>query len=109
MGRYLELQVGDKGTVFVDVTPTGGMFEAGGKDIIERAEDAFERAMGTIRTCAEGFFDNVMSFPEDLCPQEITMEFGVSFGAEVGAVVSKASGDANFKVSLTWKEPETGR
>jgi hypothetical protein len=104
MRRYLEVQVGDKGTILIDVTPEEGLFIAGGEDIVERAENAFEGAMGTIRTCAEGFLEHVKYYPEDLCPQEVMMEFGITFGAEVGAVVTKASGEANFKVSLTWKE-----
>jgi hypothetical protein len=104
MSRYLEVQVGDKGTILIDVTPEEGLFAAGGEDIVERAEDAFEKAMGTIRTCAEGFFEHVKNFPEYVCPQEVTMEFGITFGTEVGAVVTKTSGEANFKVSLTWKE-----
>jgi hypothetical protein len=105
MNKYLEVQVGNKGTILIDVTPKEGLFPAGGEDIVERAEDAFEKAMGTIRTCAEGFFENVRNFPEYICPQEVTMEFGITFGAEVGAVVAKTSGEANFKISLTWKEP----
>jgi len=107
MSKYLEVQVGDKGTILVDVTPAEGMFAAGGEDIIERAEDAFEKAMDTIRVCAEGFWGHIANFPEYVCPQEVAMEFGVTFGAEVGAVVTKTSGEANFKVSLTWKESES--
>ena len=106
MAKYLEVQVGNKGIIFVDVTPSEGIFDAGGKDIIERTEDVFEKAMGTIRTCTEGFIEYITNFPEHISPQEVSMEFGVAFGAEVGAVVTKTSGQANFKVTLKWKEPK---
>jgi hypothetical protein len=106
MAKYLEIEVSDKGTIFVDVTPSEGIFDAGGEDIIERTEGVFEKAMVTIRTCAYGFIEYVADFPEHFSPQEVSMEFGVAFGAEVGAVVTKTSGQANFKVTLKWTEPK---
>ena len=104
MGKYLEIPVGDKGTIFVDITPAEGFFPAGGGDVIEKVEGAFENAMHTVQVCTEGFFEHIKGFAEEISPQKVTIEFGISFGAEVGAVVTKASGEANFKVCLTWKD-----
>ena len=36
-------------------------------------------------------------------PEEIEVEFGIQLSAELGAFVAKASGDANFRVSMRWK------
>jgi len=104
MGKYVEVQIGDKGTILVDVTPAEGIFQAGGESLIEKMEDAFEDAISTIQTCAEGFVSRIAAFSKDNRPQEVSLEFGLGFEAEVGVVVTKMSGDANFKVSLTWKE-----
>jgi hypothetical protein len=102
--KYLEVKVDDKGTILVDVTPAEGIVPTGGGDIITKAEDAFEKAMSTIQTCAEGFVSHISVFPSHMRPQEVALEFGVTFKSEVGAIVAKTSGDANLKVTLTWKE-----
>ena len=39
----------------------------------------------------------------DLKPSEISMSFGLSFTAEAGAIVAKASTGTQFKVQLKWK------
>jgi len=35
-------------------------------------------------------------------PDEVTVEFGVQFKTELGAVISKSTGECNFKVTLRW-------
>ena len=35
-------------------------------------------------------------------PSEVTIEFGVTLGAEAGIIVSKASIEATLTVSVTW-------
>ncbi len=37
-------------------------------------------------------------------PQQVEVEFGFTFNAEVGFIVAKGSTGANFKVKLSWKE-----
>ena len=109
MEEWVEIQVGDKGTIWVEVSPAEGLYPARDEDVLSRMEDAFGTAMSTVRTCAEGFVAHVSAFGQDMRPQEISLEFGLAFKAEVGVVVTKASGEANFVVSLTWKESEPGK
>jgi hypothetical protein len=40
-------------------------------------------------------------------PDEVAVEFGVKMTVETGAVIAKASTDANFKINLTWKKSPT--
>jgi hypothetical protein len=109
MEEFVEIQVGDRGTIWVEVSPAEGLYPARDEDLLSQMEDAFGTAMSTIRTCAEGFVTHVSAFSEDVLPQEVSLEFGLAFKAEFGVVVTKASGKANFVVSLTWKEPVSGK
>jgi hypothetical protein len=109
MDEYVEIQVGDEGTIWVEVSPVEGLYPAMSEDALTQMKDAFGVAMNTVRTCATGFVSHISGFSEELMPQEVSLEFGLAFKAEVGVVVTKTSGEANFTVSLTWKEPESGK
>ena len=37
-------------------------------------------------------------------PDEVAVEFGVKMSVETGAVITKASGEGNFKINLSWKK-----
>lgn len=103
--EYQQIQVGDKGKIWVEVeSAEEGVFAAGGENMLEKMEDAFGEAMDTVQICAESFVSQVSGLAQQIRPQEIGLEFGLAFKAEVGVVVTKASGEGNFKVSLTWKE-----
>jgi hypothetical protein len=40
----------------------------------------------------------------------VAVEFGVKMSAETGAVIAKASTEANFKINLSWKKsPPSGK
>jgi hypothetical protein len=51
---------------------------------------------------AEGVLHQLRSLAEP--PDEVAVEFGVKMSAETGAVIAKASTEANFKISLSWKK-----
>ncbi len=40
---------------------------------------------------------------------EVAVEFGVKMSAETGAIIAKASGEANFKINLMWKKAPAGK
>jgi len=42
-------------------------------------------------------------------PDEVAVEFGVKMNAETGAIIAKASTEANFKINLTWKKAAPDR
>ncbi|RME35620.1 MAG: hypothetical protein D6793_07055 [Thermoflexia bacterium] len=106
MGNWAEVQVGDYGTIYVEVTPSQqeGWREAGRPaEITRKAALEFERVMETVRTVACGFRDGLERLEEKTRPDEATLEFGLKLGGETDVAVVKASGEAAFKVSLTWK------
>jgi hypothetical protein len=69
-------------------------------EIVERASETFESALAQVEPAAQSLVARFRDLPHG--PQSITIEFGVSLHAKVGAIIAETSGDANFKVSLTW-------
>lgn len=104
--NWMEVTVGEHGTIFVEITPTPreGWREAGRPaDIARKTALEFERVMETVRAVARGFRDGLERLEEKTRPDEATLEFGLKLGGETDVAVVKASGEAAFKVSLTWK------
>ena len=69
-------------------------------EIVDRASQSFESALAQVEPAAQSLVARFRDLPRG--PQTITIEFGVSLHAKVGAIIAETSGDANFKVSLTW-------
>jgi Trypsin-co-occurring domain 1 len=70
------------------------------KQIAQRAADTFEAALAHIEPAARSLLEHFRESANG--PSEINLEFGVNLHAQAGAVIAGTSGDANFKVSLTW-------
>jgi hypothetical protein len=66
------------------------------------ASATFESALQTVRCAAEGILHQLRSLAEP--PDEVAVEFGVKMNAQAGAIIAKASTEANFKINLTWKK-----
>lgn len=71
-------------------------------DAVAAATDTFETALEKVRAAAEGILQQLRSLAQP--PDEVAVEFGVKMSAESGAIIAKASGEANFKINLTWKK-----
>jgi hypothetical protein len=83
---------------------TRGLRDVEGQ-IVERAGRSFESALAQIEPAAETLIAQFRDLTH--APDEIEIEFGVSLHAQAGAIIAETSGDANFKVSLTWRHPPT--
>jgi hypothetical protein len=77
----------------------------GAEATIATANATFESALKTVRAAAEGILNQLRSLAEP--PDEVAVEFGVKLSAETGAVIAKASTEANFKINLSWKKNTT--
>jgi hypothetical protein len=69
-------------------------------DVVVKANESFETALDRVRWAAEGLLDRLTSLASP--PDEVEVEFGVKLNAETGAVIAKASTEANFKINLKW-------
>jgi Trypsin-co-occurring domain 1 len=76
-------------------------------EVIAEASDTFESALEKVRSAAEGILHQLCSLAQP--PDEVAVEFGVKMSAGTGAIIAKASGEANFKINLTWKKSAAGK
>lgn len=65
-----------------------------------KAQAVFADAVKTIQISAGVLLNELKT----IGPDEICLEFGIKFNAELNAYVSKTSGEANFVAKLTWKK-----
>ncbi len=66
-------------------------------------ERQFAEVQSLIVTCCNSLYESLERLPH---PEKVSVEFGVKLGGEVGVpMLTKASGEANFKVSVEWKPP----
>ena len=116
MGQLVEFPLETGGSVLVDVTGhhTGPVTRGlKGTDVVERARQTFEEAVGRVQPAVEGVITQLRSLAE--VPDEVHVEFGLDLHAEAGAFIAAVSTTANFTVALTWRrdpastQPPPGR
>ncbi len=57
-------------------------------------------------TCCNSLYDAIAQIKK---PEKVAIEFGVKLAGEAGVpMLTKASGEANFKISIEWKPGGTG-
>ena len=110
MRKLVEFPLEDGGTVVVEVDePAAG--DGAGRDqvtrgiapreLTTRAGETFETAFSRIEPVAHAIVTKLRQLADS--PDEIQVEFGVTLSAQAGAIVAHAAGEANFRVTLSWK------
>ncbi|RZL96283.1 MAG: hypothetical protein EOP82_00995 [Variovorax sp.] len=78
----------------------------GGMDAVASVGDLerqFTEVQNLILMCCNSLYDSLRRLPH---AEKVAVEFGVKLGGEAGVpMLTKASGEANFKVSVEWKAP----
>ena len=108
----MEMPLRDGGSVFVDVdeSPRGGVTRGGRReDFIVEAGQTLEDALDRVTPAFRALVDRLRALAER--PDEITVDFGLRLSSEVGAIIAKTGGEANFAISLKWtrEAPERAR
>lgn len=65
-----------------------------------KAAKRFDEALEGIRPAAERV---LKVFEEMNSPEEISLEFGIKFGAKTGVILASADSEATFKIAIKWK------
>jgi len=104
MARLVEFDLEDGGHVIVESNApeqtTGSQPVSRNGVIVEKAKATFEKSLGAIKPIAAGVMKTLHELNN---PDELTLEFGITMTAEAGAILAAASGSANLKISLKWK------
>ncbi|KAA0926823.1 CU044_2847 family protein [Streptomyces apricus] len=70
-------------------------------DTVADATASFEAGVDRIRNAAASTLRRLRDMPSR--PDEVCLEFGMRFNAEVGAVIAKSAGEAHLNVTMTWR------
>ncbi len=105
MKQWVTFKLEDGSTIVVetdepDTGPTTrGLGRIGG---ISEAGETFAQALSKIRPATEQVITTLREIAKK--PDEIEMEFGFSLNATAGVVIASASTNANYKVTLRWRQ-----
>lgn len=105
MKRLVEFPMDDGGTIIVEVNDweeeRGQRRVARDEEGPEQSSQSFEQAIARIRPTTEKVIATLRGLFQP--PDEVQMEFGFTLSAKFGAILTSASADANYKVTLRWK------
>lgn len=73
-----------------------------GDFIVTKAEQTLEASLSIIKPASEAILTQVNSLSQT--PDEIQVEFGIALGGEIGARIVNLNGEANYKITLSWKK-----
>ena len=113
MTHYIETQTGEGSSVRIEVEDTskpatGFAHRSTATNVSgDNAQQAYQQVLQTIRGCANGIIGAIQDLQTQ--PNTVAVDFAIKVDAEAGAMVAKTREDAQFRVSLSWKqatEPE---
>lgn len=61
----------------------------------------FDAALAVVKTAANDLIEALKSIPSQ--PKSCELTFGLKLSTQLGFIVAKANGEANFQVKLTWE------
>jgi hypothetical protein len=70
-------------------------------EVVARARQSLEQALAQIKPAMRAVLDRLVA----MSPDEASVEFGLTLGAETGVVVAKGTSEMHFAVTLSWKRP----
>lgn len=102
MARLVEFEMQDGGSIVVEVDESvaGPELASTPGEIAGKAAQSFEQAAQRIKAIA----GTVLSQVKELGPEAVSVELGIKFSAEAGAILAKTAGEGNCKITLSWKK-----
>lgn len=109
--EYIETHTKDGTVIRIEVeagskTMTGFSSHLSHTDTAEATTEAYNETLNTIRACANGMIDTLQSL--EALPSTASIDFALKIDAKAGAMIARSANDAQFKVSLSWKQAEAG-
>lgn len=64
------------------------------------SDKTFDKVLSKVKPVANAVINSLNDLNH---PDEITIEFGLKFGAKAGVIFTSANSEATFKLSIKWK------
>lgn len=113
MIHYIETQTMDGAILRIEVEATsragvGFTRQPSPADVSsEVVKDVYDQTLNTIRNWANGVLDTLQHM--ETLPSAATVDFAIKIDADAGAIIAKSRDEGQFRVSLSWKQPEPER
>lgn len=75
--------------------------------VVQDVGDVFGDGITLARQCAAKAIQSFQQMHDTTKPDELELQLGIKVGSEVGAIIAKASGEAQIQVTMKWKLKET--
>lgn len=101
MAHLVEFPLKDGETILVEMDDeqlAGFAPAAAPGEVAARATESFEAAIDKVLPALRAIGERM----RQLAPDELEVALGVKLTTEAGVIVAKASGEANFTVTLRW-------
>ncbi|MGH4022089.1 MAG: CU044_2847 family protein [Pseudonocardiaceae bacterium] len=103
----IEVPVEGGGCLLVQVSDAGlpGDLELAAArpgEVVARARQTLEQALDQIKPALRAVHERLVA----VSPDEVSVEFGLTLGAETGVVVAKGTSEMHFAVTLAWKRSQ---
>jgi hypothetical protein len=77
-----------------------------GKEVVAAANDVFSKGMSLIQTCAEQVVTTIQKVDHTVRPTEFEIQLAIKLDSEVGAILAKASAEAQLQVTMRWTKKD---
>lgn len=91
--------------VLIEAEPVYGSEDTGVDDVVQKAQDAFERATTTISNVSKSMVQAVRSLQGENRPNEFSLEFGIKFKVDGSVMIASTSGEATLTVKMVYTSP----
>ncbi len=100
--QLVKFEMEDGSPVYVEIeqTPDGPQLVSNAPGEVAQAQSKFTDALKYLEPAAKAVLGTLQDINR---PDEINLEFGIKLDGKVGAILASAGTEANFKVSLKWK------
>lgn len=105
MSQLIEVPLAGGGTILIEADATRSseaMRGPGAKKVIEQVTQTLEDALDNVKATANAVITKLRDVHQS--PEEVTVEFGIKFGAKGSVYIAGGEAEANFKVAIKWKK-----
>ena len=99
--QVVAYEVNEDTVVYIEIEPSDEFHPVGNENIVGRVREAVGPAVEAARA--------VLDRTRELQPAEVEVKFGVKVNGTANWLLAKASSEANFEITLTWRPGETAR
>jgi hypothetical protein len=105
MPKLIEVPLERGGSILIEADASNSGEALRGRaavQVIEQVSHTLEEALSHVRSTADVVIAQLCAISQT--PDEVSVEFGIKFGAKGSVYIAGGEAEANFKIALKWKK-----